>query len=105
MSQELIVIVSIIAAATFSLGFFTGFAVRASKPGRFHITIRTMTDKTDKRRGLANRFVPITHPPCRTCGMPMRLGLIDPLDEPRRERRMYECLPCKDSVNFVITIP
>jgi putative effector of murein hydrolase LrgA (UPF0299 family) len=29
MSQELIVIASIIAAATFSLGFFTGYAVRA----------------------------------------------------------------------------
>jgi hypothetical protein len=29
MSQELIVIVSIIAAATFSLGFFAGYAVRA----------------------------------------------------------------------------
>jgi voltage-gated potassium channel Kch len=29
MSQELIVIVSIIAAATFSLGLFTGYALRA----------------------------------------------------------------------------
>jgi hypothetical protein len=73
--------------------------------GGFHITIRTMTDETDKRRGLANHMVPITSPPCRTCGMPMRLGLIAPLDEPLRERRIYECLPCKDSVNFVITLP
>jgi hypothetical protein len=63
------------------------------------------TDASAKGAGSANHFVPITHPPCRTCGMPMRLGLIDPLDEPRRERRVYECLPCEDSVNFVITIP
>jgi hypothetical protein len=64
-----------------------------------------MTDASAKGAGSANHFVPITHPPCRTCGMPMRLGLIAPLDESRRERRIYECLPCKDSVNFVITIP
>jgi hypothetical protein len=62
-----------------------------------------MTDETDKRR--ANRFVTITYPPCRKCGMLMRLGFIEPLDEPRRERRIYECLPCKYSVNFVIMVP
>jgi hypothetical protein len=57
-----------------------------------------------KGAGPANHFVPITPPPCRTCGMPMWLGRLDPL-EPRRERRIYECLPCKDSVTFVATIP
>ena len=68
-------------------------------------TIRAMTYETDKRRGLANRFVPITYPPCRKCGMPMRLGFVEPLDEPGHERRLYECLSCKYSVNFVIKVP
>jgi hypothetical protein len=43
--------------------------------------------------------------PCPKCGMPMRLGFVEPLDEPGHERRLYECLSCKSSVTFVIKVP
>jgi hypothetical protein len=43
--------------------------------------------------------------PCPKRGMPMRLGFVEPLDEPGHERRLYECLSCKRSVNVVVDFP
>ena len=34
----------------------------------------------------------------------MRLGLVDPLEEPGHEMRIYECLTCKESITFVIKL-
>jgi hypothetical protein len=62
-----------------------------------------MTDESAEEAGSAN--VPITYPPCSKCGIPMRLGFIEPLDESRHERRLYECIPCKKSVAVVVALP
>jgi hypothetical protein len=34
----------------------------------------------------------------------MRLGYMEPLDEPGHERRIYECLTCKTSINVVVDL-
>jgi hypothetical protein len=46
----------------------------------------------------------VTYPPCPKCEMPMRLGLMQPLEETGHERRIYECLRCKESMNVVIKL-
>ena len=57
---------------------------------------------------------PPIYPPCPKCGMPMRLALIEPLDvpglrlglldEPRYEKRVYECPSCKNSADAVVKL-
>ena len=57
---------------------------------------------------------PLIYLPCPKCGMPLRLALIEPLDvpglrlgrldEPRYEKRVYECLSCKSSVDAVVKL-
>jgi hypothetical protein len=32
----------------------------------------------------------------------MRLSFVEPLDEPGYERRLYDCLPCKQSLMLVV---
>jgi hypothetical protein len=44
----------------------------------------------------------LTDPPCPKCGLRMRLGYMESLDEPGHERRIYECLMCKRSINVVV---
>jgi hypothetical protein len=45
------------------------------------------------------------YPTCPKCEMPMRLGFFEPLDKTGYERHVYECLPCKRTVNVVLTAP
>jgi hypothetical protein len=51
------------------------------------------------------KLSPSIEPPCPKCGMPMRLGFVEPVDQPGHEKRFYECLSCKRSVNVMVRVP
>ena len=46
----------------------------------------------------------VDDPPCPQCKIPMRLSFVELLDEPGYERRLYECLSCKQSLNLVVKL-
>ena len=46
----------------------------------------------------------VADPPCPQCKIPMRLSFVEPLDEPGYERRLYDCLPCKQSLMLVVKL-
>jgi hypothetical protein len=47
----------------------------------------------------------VTYPPCPKCRMPTRLALVEPLEEPGHESRIYECPTCKESATVVVRQP